>query len=302
MQTILEHYKEAPPRCPAMEPVHLFNNFVKACLVSAFFKPCGQVLDMPCGRGGDLKKFRENKAGFYVGVDVVPERVREAEERYRGIKCFFPALFEVGDFTSPLSYSSRFDLVSCQFALHYAWSSESSARQVLRNAARHLKDGGVFVLTFPDWEAIVARLFRMIDVHDPHNYAVEVDGGYLYRIGGPHHYLEFRSPLRFHDFMQSLQTEPFGQRYVYYQAGSVEGLEEFVVEPRTLEAMCAEEGFRVVNDLNFEAFQQPGVLGVDTEKLRRVMRVKPLNPECEQVVGLYRALVLTLSMKKARRS
>lgn len=99
MDTILTHYKQQPTRCTDLESVHKFNNYVKAALIQTFLKPCGQVLDMPCGRGGDLKKYRENKAGFYVGVDIVPERIEEAKKRHRTTKCMFGALFEVADFT-----------------------------------------------------------------------------------------------------------------------------------------------------------------------------------------------------------
>jgi mRNA (guanine-N7-)-methyltransferase len=62
-------------------------------------KQGAQVLDLACGRGGDLKKFRENKAGSYYGLDAVPERIEEARERHRSAKCMFAAVFEVGDFT-----------------------------------------------------------------------------------------------------------------------------------------------------------------------------------------------------------
>ena len=47
---------------------------------------------------GDLKKYRENRAGSYYGVDIVPERIEEAKTRHRTTKCMFGAVFEVGDF------------------------------------------------------------------------------------------------------------------------------------------------------------------------------------------------------------
>ncbi len=93
-----KHYSQPPQRCEALEPVHRFNNFVKATLIQRYLRPCGSVLDMPCGRGGDLKKYRENRAGSYYGVDIVPERIEEAKTRHRTTKCMFGAVFEVGDF------------------------------------------------------------------------------------------------------------------------------------------------------------------------------------------------------------
>jgi mRNA (guanine-N7-)-methyltransferase len=44
----------------------------------------------------------------------------------------------------------RFDAVSCQFAIHYSWTSEADAKAALMNAARRLKPGGLFVGTTTD--------------------------------------------------------------------------------------------------------------------------------------------------------
>ena len=99
MEPVLAHYAKAPERCADLEPAHRYNNYVKAFLIQDFMKQGAQVLDLACGRGGDLKKFRENKAGSYYGVDAVPERIEEARERHRSAKCMFAAVFEVGDFT-----------------------------------------------------------------------------------------------------------------------------------------------------------------------------------------------------------
>lgn len=47
------------------------------------------------------------------------------------------------------------DLVSCQFALHYAFESEARARMMLQNIATRLKPGGYFIGTIPDANLIV---------------------------------------------------------------------------------------------------------------------------------------------------
>ena len=43
----------------------------------------------------------------------------------------------------------NFDVVSCQFAMHYAFDSEQRARTFLRNVATRLRPGGVFIGTIP---------------------------------------------------------------------------------------------------------------------------------------------------------
>lgn len=49
----------------------------------------------------------------------------------------------------------QFDICSCQFALHYSFSSEAATRQLLFNATQALRPGGFFVGTIPDANMIV---------------------------------------------------------------------------------------------------------------------------------------------------
>ena len=75
----------------------------------------------------------------------------------------FPATFCVGDFCASdletsLPRQLSFHLVSCQFALHYSFSSEESALQLMRNVACRLQPGGVFVGTTTDANVLIKRL------------------------------------------------------------------------------------------------------------------------------------------------
>jgi len=191
--------------------------------------------------------------------------------------------------------------VSCQFALHYAWDTPERAEQVLKNGAERLASEGYFVLTFPDWEQITARLFRMMEAPDKHNWTVFHEGLHTYRIGGPRHYLDFQSEKPFLDFMQELQTEPFGRRYTYYQEGAVHGVPEYLVEPYTLRDMCAAMGLTAELDENFLHFDAA------QGQLRRNMgAAEPMDCECRRIASLYRALVLRKdgqpNRKKQRKS
>ncbi len=51
-----------------------------------------------------------------------------------------------------------FDAVSCQFAIHYSWTSETNARNALRNAAIRLKKGGLFIGITTDANVLVKNL------------------------------------------------------------------------------------------------------------------------------------------------
>ena len=99
------------------------NNWIKSVLIGKYMSPKHSVLDLACGKGGDLLKFKAGKCGSYVGIDIAVQSVRDAVSRYNGSNgrapMPFPALFGAGDFAATcidqaLPQDIRFNLVSCQ--------------------------------------------------------------------------------------------------------------------------------------------------------------------------------------------
>jgi mRNA (guanine-N7-)-methyltransferase len=52
----------------------------------------------------------------------------------------------------------KFDTVSMQFCLHYAFENEKKARTMLQNVSSQLRSGGHFIGTIPDANWIVKRV------------------------------------------------------------------------------------------------------------------------------------------------
>lgn len=71
-----------------------------------------------------------------------------------------------------------FDVVSCQFAAHYFFESESKLDAFLDNVADNLRPGGVFVGTCSDGKAIAEELKSATDAIE----AVDASGRLLWRI------------------------------------------------------------------------------------------------------------------------
>ena len=62
-----------------------FNNFIKTILINQFCRFSGHklsVLDLCCGRGGDLGKWAQQDICHYVGLDLSNALVEEAQRRY----------------------------------------------------------------------------------------------------------------------------------------------------------------------------------------------------------------------------
>ena len=62
-----------------------FNNFIKTLLINQFCYNSPRnpsVLDLCCGRGGDLLKWAQKDISHYVGLDLSNSLVTEAQKRY----------------------------------------------------------------------------------------------------------------------------------------------------------------------------------------------------------------------------
>ena len=61
------------------------NNWIKFTLIHDYGKQRSRVLDLACGKGGDLKKWKEQHISSYTGVDVADGSIRDAVERFRNM-------------------------------------------------------------------------------------------------------------------------------------------------------------------------------------------------------------------------
>lgn len=96
-------------------------------------------------------------------------RVCVCGRRYNDINPLpFQATFICADchtarLASVLPAGLQFDLVSCQFALHYSFETEARARMFAQNIAERLKPGGTFVATFPNSDVLQQKLAATIE-------------------------------------------------------------------------------------------------------------------------------------------
>lgn len=215
---VREHYNAVPERGrdwrrtdSRIKGLRSFNNWVKSTIIQKFSPDedhtpgshergrdmAGHsdhellVLDIGCGKGGDLGKWQQapQNVALYVGLDPADVSIDQARERYHQMRSrggggrggrggyrggsrsrLFDARFHVKDCygetiedievirqvgfdTSPMGRSG-FDIVSMMFCMHYAFETEEKARRMLQNVSASLKKGGRFIGTIPNSDVI----------------------------------------------------------------------------------------------------------------------------------------------------
>ena len=138
-------------------PLKIYHNKVKRHLITTFASGASSLLDIACGRGGDIHKWDSAKIQHVHGIDISPREIEEAKRRYadgtwKHVTCDFHV-------SSTLAtkdwFFKKYDVVSCMFALHYFCGSEHTLDHVLRNVSASLKPGGYFIGTVPDGARII---------------------------------------------------------------------------------------------------------------------------------------------------
>ena len=180
------------------KPMRNFHNWIKSILIYTYINPMYEqhnkqltVLDIACGRGGDLMKFYYGQVGLYVGVDIdnngLISPVDGALSRYNQLKKThpnFPKMFFVhADGGVQFNYEdqfkalggmsdknkqlmsqffsdndanrTKFDRINCQFAVHYFFQDQLSWNNFTQNVCDYLKPGGYLLLTTFDADRVV---------------------------------------------------------------------------------------------------------------------------------------------------
>ena len=157
MENVADHYNARPNQGIAVRQtspifrLRAFNNWIKAVQIGMHARPGMTVLDLACGKGGDLGKWDRARIQRYHGIDIAPVSIEHAQERLRDMRTSFEASFESRDaFSQAFQVDLACDLVSCQFALHYAFRDEQVLTQALSNVSGCLKAGGLFFGTIAD--------------------------------------------------------------------------------------------------------------------------------------------------------
>jgi len=241
-------------------PIRDFNNWLKSQLIASNVPHIKgvSVMDLCCGKGGDLQKYRLPEVTYVTLVDITLESLVETMRRYNGLVADV-AEAPAGDDRSRRIYKAdfvwadafavrlgphftmfrnglRFNLISCQFALHYAFESEERARMLFQNISDLLAPDGRFVATFVSKDAVLDKLRN---------------SGYEYSPETP----DVLPPTVESDIFRIYFTKPpahnprqpgFGLEYHFVLAEAVNDIPEYLVDMLDFRRLCDEFGLSIV--------------------------------------------------------
>lgn len=169
-----------------------FHNFIKSQLIieSCLKTNAINLLDIACGRGGDLQKWLNTKLNlkYVLAVDNHKEsifnsikkgdsydgaiaRFNTVKKNYKGNLPFINFKYadildkDIINTLNRLDSNKMYDVISCQFALHYFCEDDSKLEHTLKLISSKLKNNGLFIGTATDGD-LIKNILDNSDIKD----------------------------------------------------------------------------------------------------------------------------------------
>lgn len=237
---IKEHYDNVQDvgiaKREIMETINIrkMNNFIKSMLINEHVHENAIVLDVGCGKGGDLRKFAARKIRKYYGLDISENSIDNAKKRYQSCHFRFKADFLVKDaYNSLFHIGTSFDVISIQFSLHYAFMSLNTLRTTLQNIKNHLSSSGKVIASIPDSEVLLRRYKKYGNNYGNNFYSVNFIMSY--------------------EQIQSVSCK-LGIEYMFTLSNSLDKCVEYLIDMDALKKECNAIGLEIVEYVDFLSY------------------------------------------------
>jgi mRNA (guanine-N7-)-methyltransferase len=250
--SIRHHYNTLSKSRVNRSHLAVWNNAVKSVLIHSWCKGM-RVMDLCGGKGGDLRKFQLAQVTELTVVDIADRSIEEATERWRSMRWALKPTFLVADCCQALKLKTV-DVVTCQFALHYAFRTKEMALGFLENVANHLEPGGKFLVTMPEPNGIrpLSNSICTITMREPR------------------------------------LKEPFGQAYEFSLQDCVNALDEYLVPTDALLELAQSVGLVRKVQCKFGEW----ALAHEKDPLwQKLTQHQPLSHDEREVFELYQVMV-----------
>lgn len=174
--------------------IRLFHNFIKRTLINETVEllkngyNCHNIklLDLAVGKGGDLNKWIDNHISHVIGFDIEKDSIYGPDgaiARFNKIrnKNRYDYKFYVTDLSKKENLNfiknkignMKFNIVSCQFAIHYFFEKEEYLENLIHIVSTYLDNNGFFIGTTMDGDKINKLIMEKGDLIDNDTYYLE---------------------------------------------------------------------------------------------------------------------------------
>lgn len=170
-----------------------FHNYIKLNLIVNYCKSINAhtLLDIACGRGGDLQKWLNSKLNlkYILAFDSHKESIYSSTRkgdsfdgaiaRFNNIKKSFKGKMPFINFQyinmfsndvlnrlNNIDSNKLYDIVSCQFAFHYFCENDKTLNRTLSIISAKLRPGGLFIGTATDGD-LISNILKNGNVNIP---------------------------------------------------------------------------------------------------------------------------------------
>ena len=150
-----------------------FHSCIKRSLYVKYGKNIHSILDLASGRGADIWKLADTDAFIVVMLEIDEVAIEETKKRLISLKNnyerkskripdFYVLRADLSERILPILKTikskikkTKFDLITCHFAMHYLLESEGTFKIFFKNIDKHLKKNGWFIATLFDGQRIL---------------------------------------------------------------------------------------------------------------------------------------------------
>lgn len=168
----IKYYKDINTRKNGKDELNIYkyNNFIKSYLYDKYLKKNDKIIELAGGRGGDLFKLNKKNISEVLLLNINQNALNEAKKRSKNLKSDLKIDFLEVDLSKnnsinkldklkPLkNYQNKYDIISCQFALHYFLKDEHTSNLIKKIIDKYLKNGGYFIFTGYDGKILFDKL------------------------------------------------------------------------------------------------------------------------------------------------
>lgn len=298
------------------------NNWVKTRLIAKHSPNQPHVLDLACGKGGDLTKWFRHRIRSYLGVDLALQSLYDAVDRVKEKQDRFDIRFAQADLgsidfrhdqvqcwtrqdqwhsnTILTRQVTAFDVISMQFALHYIFGEKSRTHLFFRTIRDLLIPGGYFLATTVDPNVVVQHLYRNQGRFDENGNPLPIQFFDEKNRESCRITFDEASRQRILNGEYDQEAEPYGLRYDFLlrdskEQGEAVNAPEYLVPNSLLQQLVTMYDMEIVLQTNFHSFVRENMKDSDGIRVMDRMHVLDFTGSLSSVewkiAHLYQVLV-----------